>query len=267
VAGFVLKQQQLPSSAGTLVLRTLQVPESANLQQTPKSAATAAACMRNAECVMVTSDGFLIGAYKTADTVKSWNRAIAFEQQGGGPLLWVPMQYCAGRCCGTWVAEGLEQQLLTPAKDSSALQEVQERDNSVDKSASEHYRFNADVMKRFCAQTETSSATPTALPAQQCPRRCQVACCAEFSKGKKRFNSDNDFMQCASDPCAHGCTLPGNRTAVLGLEEGVFGAASSPAQSVLKRQYLRAASATAVHRFQTPAWAEAQVVLQLCRGH
>jgi hypothetical protein len=201
---------------------------------------------------MFTSDGFLIGVYRTADTIKAFNDAIERDQQAGGPLLWVPMQYCAGRCCGTWVAEGLEQQLMTPAKDVSNLQEVQQQEIAADESASEQYKFDADVMRQFCSHENLSSVIqiPTgALAAQQqCPRRCQVARCAEFAtrkrpEGATRFDSRNDFDQCASNPCALGCTLPGNRTAAIGVKEGVLRGASSNINAVLKRQYLRAASA------------------------
>jgi hypothetical protein len=225
----------------------------ASLQQAPNVAATAAACQQNAACAMFTSDGFLIGIFRTADTTKAFNDAIERDQEAGGPLLWGPMQYCAGRCCGTWVADGLEQQLMTPVNDYSGVQEVQQQDIAADKSASEPYKFDADVMKQFCTQAKPSPVIriPTAQPSQpdpnrpdqqQCPRRCQVACCAEFAKGVIRFESRNDFDQCAPDPCARGCTLPGNRTAAIGVKEGVLRGASSDINAVLKRQYLRAAS-------------------------
>jgi hypothetical protein len=53
------------------------------------------------------------------DNAKEGNEAISKERQQQGPLMWVPMDFCIGACCGTWVAEGLEQQMLSLAFDDS----------------------------------------------------------------------------------------------------------------------------------------------------
>mgnify|MGYP001806711700 CR=1 FL=1 len=163
VAGFVLKWQQLPqrrlSSQAEAVLHTLQIDSTANLRQAPNLAATAAACKRNTSCVMFTSDGFLIGVYRTAHTLGEFNATAVRE--GPGPLLWVPMLYCSGLCCGTWVSEkDLEQQLLTPAGNGS-VQTVAKEDLADDRVTNSWY-FDADVMSRFCALAKDSSAMPAA---------------------------------------------------------------------------------------------------------
>jgi hypothetical protein len=179
---------------------------------------------------MFTSDGFLIGAYRTAKTFSDYNAAIAHEQQGGGPLSWVPMQYCAGRCCGTWVAEGLEQQLLTSEADNSSLEFVPDVYLPVDAIQSWNYdiRFDSGVMTRFCALAQATKSSPRATvspvspnsvapaPAQQqqqCPQRCQVACCARFANGSMDFERQNEFEQCAFNSCAFNCSLSGNSSA------------------------------------------------------
>jgi hypothetical protein len=123
VAGFVLKTKQLPralSSPDAAVVYTIEDEDTAHLQVTPDVAATAAVCKRNEACAMFTSDGILMGFYREAENVDAFNAAIAHEQLGGGSLLWVPMQNCSGRCCGTWVAENRQQQLWTPAVGSSS---------------------------------------------------------------------------------------------------------------------------------------------------
>jgi hypothetical protein len=254
LAGFVLKQRQLPrtlSSQNAAVVYTLHNKDTAQLLATPDAAATAAACNHTAACAMFTSDGFLIGAYRSASTVDAFNAAIASEQQGGGPLSWVPMHYCAGRCCGTWVATDLEQLLLTPAADTgnntgnSSLQLGPEEEDKTP-SDSGSFSFDAQVMRRFCPLTIIASLFPSASPPQQqqqqhCPRRCYVACCAKFVRGQRRFDSHNDFEQCAPYPCADGCSLPGNASAVIG--KGITLPRASLAMDVLKRQYVRAVTA------------------------
>jgi hypothetical protein len=257
MTGFVLKAQQLPralSSPDAAVLYTLHDADTAGQAVTPNATAAAAACIRNAACVMFTSDGFLIGVYRAAKRLLDYNAAIAREQQGGGPLLWVPMQYCAGRCCGTWVADGLEQQLLTPAANDSSVGVASSVDLNIDDTAIHVYSFNAGVMARFCALTNASSVAPAqAIQQQQCPRRCKVACCAKFANGSMNFDGHNDFEQCAPNPCAHGCSSPsGVIAAAVGTPHaleppavpGNFTmAAAAVSSDVLKRQYLRAASA------------------------
>jgi hypothetical protein len=199
---------------------------------------------------MFTSDGFLIGAYRSASTANAFNAAVAREQQGGGALSWVPMQYCAGRCCGTWVATDLEQLLLTPAPDTvnntanSTLQ-LGPDEKDITPSVSGSFSFDALVMPRFCTLARKASQF-TAASSQQlhCPRRCQVACCADFARGKRMFDSHNDFEQCAPNPCAYRCSLPGNASAVIGRQRsgeqagGVVRA--SLTMDLLKRPYLRA---------------------------
>jgi hypothetical protein len=252
VAGFMLRKQQLPrafpqdSSPHAAVLHTLQIDETASLREAPNVAATAAACMRNEACVMFTSDGFLIGVYRSAGTVDDFNAAIAREQQGGGALSWVPMQYCAGRWCGTWVATELEQQLQTQAASDSDLQVASLGDLAIanDQTRNDEFTFVDDVMVRFCALVKASTFAPAAgallLPQQRCPRHCQVACCALFARGSHQFDSHNEFEQCAPNPCARGCSLPGNSTALIGQGQSYRAAEVGP--NVLKRQYVRAAS-------------------------
>lgn len=257
VAGFVLKTKQLPrslSSPGSSVLFTMRSEDTTQLQATPDAAATAAACNRTEACAMFTSDGFLIGVYRIATTVNAFNAAIALEQQGGGPLSWVPMQYCAGWCCGTWMAEGLEQQLLIPAADNATFEGASSVDLPTDGTQRVAHSFDAVVMKRFCALAQASrqSATPAgAGPAphpaqqqQQCPQHCQVACCADFANVSMTFDRHNNFEQCAANPCA-GCSLPGNSSAVISGAVGRrprFSSKAALSAAVLKRQYLRAAS-------------------------
>jgi hypothetical protein len=150
------------------VLYTIQSEDTAQLQTTPALAATAAACNRTEACAMSTSDGFLIGVYRAAKTVNGYNAAITREQQAGGPLSWVPMQYCAGHCCGTWLANGLEQQLLTPAEDDSSFEGASRVDLIADGTQRDSYSFDAGVMKRFCALAQASrrSSSPGwAVPA------------------------------------------------------------------------------------------------------
>jgi hypothetical protein len=210
--------------------------------------------MRNAACVMFTSDGFLIGVYRAAKRLFDHNAAIALEQRGGGPLSWVPMQYCAGRCCGTWVADGLEQQLLTPTTNDSNFEAASSVELTIDDTPSHVYSFNAGVMARFCALANASLAAPAqAIRQQQCPRRCEVACCAKFANGSINFDGHNDFEQCAPNSCAHGCSSPSRfMVAAVGTQRpleppvvpGNFTmAAAAVSSDVLKRQYLRAASA------------------------
>jgi hypothetical protein len=200
---------------------------------------------------MFTSDGFLIGVYRTARTRDEYNAAIAREQQGGGPLSWVPMQYCPGRCCGTWVADDLDEQLLTPAADNSSVQVVPVWQLTYDStpSFSKDNRFNQVVMTRFCTlaegQNNSSVAPATTQQQQKCPRRCQVACCAKFAIGEMHFDRDYEFEQCAFSPCAYGCSLPGNSSAtfVASCAPPSPRPRASPPYNVLKRQSLRAASA------------------------
>jgi hypothetical protein len=59
------------------------------------------------------------------------------------------------------------------------------------------------------------------------------------------FDFHNDFEQCAANPCAFGCTFPGNSSAVIAGATDWRSAHSSKAvvsSAILKRQYLRAAS-------------------------
>jgi hypothetical protein len=116
VAGFEFKPKQLPqalSSPDAAVVYTFKDNDTAHLQVTPDVAATAAACKRNYACAMFTSEGLTLGVRREIKTVDA---AIVLEQLGGGPFLWVPMQNCSGRCCGTWVAEDLQQQLVNPSE-------------------------------------------------------------------------------------------------------------------------------------------------------
>jgi hypothetical protein len=148
------------------------------------------------------------------------------------------------------VSEDLEQQLLTPAAGNSSLQTVAKEDLTDDRVANSWY-FNADVMRRFCTLAKSSAAVPAAGAQRQhqCPQRCQVACCASFARGSKRFDRENDFEQCVPNPCALNCGLPGNASAVIGKERSenlIFAVPKTTATGtadVLKRKCLRASSA------------------------
>jgi len=243
-AGFALRLKQLPQPgcdedcSSAVRLYTIRGPETAGTSgqesATFNLAATVARCKADPACVKFTSDGFLIGAYRSPADAKSLNAAIARERQQQGPLQWMPMQYCSGACCGTWVAEGLEQQMLTPL--DSSFRKGYAEDLPTDFKA-DVYLFDAANMKQFCARPEQKQDL-----SQFCAPSCQAACCALFAKDGARFAlPSSPFMQCHGDSCG-GCAVSGDFGREIIERQKSLPAAHASA-SVLTRQYLRAVSA------------------------
>jgi hypothetical protein len=244
----------------------------------PGLVSTAAACAANLSCVMFTSDGYLIGAYRSPADADSMLAAIDQEQQGSGPLEWVPMDYCSGKCCGTWVADGLVQQLLTPVNSSSSsigsssssgLQRVGEEELPTDSHPGLSVLMDERGLQALC-DNRTANATDGQAQPLLCPRRCAVACCARYAQGVRALDRQL-FQQCSAGVCGpEQCMplagVPGVRArplvllasladrlaaaaaalkAKLAAQDGPVtngGARASPDVDVLRLQYLRAVS-------------------------
>jgi len=254
VVGFSLNTKQLPQKIpngdkAALKLRTL--PGQAGYDPLPSLEATAAACRSNPECVMFTSDGYLLSVYRTPASVASVNEQIKKERQGTGALAWAPMDFCSGFCCGTWVADGLLQQLLTPASGRPEAADSIGSPGEGTTCPNDNVFMDPNKMGPFCskqsgAQTlqwmqQLAQATNVTLPpfkggprgvGEKCTQRCRVACCARFAAGISDFDKYY-FNQC-TDSCGYGCGIlpPGPQ----------YGCAFSTAAAVLKMQYLRAAN-------------------------
>lgn len=185
---------------------------------------------------MFTSDGFLIEANRMPDNAKEGNEAISKERQQQGPLMWVPMDYCSGACCGTWVAEGLEQQMLSLAFDDS-MKGADYIDLARDPTGYVSHYFVADAMRQFC------SNTPRAVHVPSCAPSCHAACCALFATaGDQPALPSSRCMQCQGDKC-QGCR-PSHGSIIRAKGIGGGPPATAP-YFVLRRQYLRAAVAAA----------------------
>jgi len=189
----------------------------------------------------------MIGAYRWPKDVVSVNAQIKKERQSGGPLAWVRMDYCSGSCCGTWVTDGLLQQLLVPATSSPEPTDVFNL-------PTDYYSSKASMdeakMAIFCqnraaggrgVQPQTVSRrinntkTGTSGAKQACPQHCRMACCARFAAGVSDFDRQV-FSQCSESACADACDL-------LPPPKGPVTAAASAVAAVLKMEYLRASTA------------------------
>lgn len=256
VVGFSLYPKQLPqmlsaptSKMAAVTLHTLSLPGDYSPTPLPSLDASAAACRSDPQCLMLTSDGYMIGAYRWPEDVASVNAQIEKERQSGGPLAWARMDYCSGSCCGTWVADGLLQQLLLPA--TSSPEPTDTFDLPTDFYGGKTGTMDQTKMAIFCqnraaagrgVQPQTvsgrtnSTKASAGSPKQACPQHCRAACCARFAAGISDFDRQV-FSQCSKSACADACDLLPPR------EPGPITARASAVAAVLKMEYLRASTA------------------------
>jgi hypothetical protein len=123
VAGYELKVRQLPTKLywqfdpdQRVLLRTIQPPDPSAKAPFPLAtlAETAAACDALDECVMFTSDGYLVGAYRPVTDVTALPKMVELKKRLGR-CQWRTMRYCSCKCCGTWVSTGFDAKTLAGA--------------------------------------------------------------------------------------------------------------------------------------------------------
>jgi hypothetical protein len=191
---------------------------------------TVAGCEANAECGLFTSDGYIIGAYRTTENVfeeKADSEADVFE--------WQTMQYCTWACCGTWVADGLIDQLLQPIPDTLGANNVQSiRTGALPKDSDYGYDLHSDLSTTVCVgkppprrKRNKIDEIPPGSPG--CPKRCLPVCCKQLDMGE-RFMGSYTFSPCSGVVCGVLC----------GYGQATVGAAN--VAQTLFRQYVREAS-------------------------
>lgn len=211
----------------------------------PNMAETLAACEANTSCGLFTSDGYIIGAYKMSVPEGS----TPAQAEGESDIIdWQPMHYCTWTCCGTWVADGLIDQLLQPVPDTPDSDGVQEiistrlpQDSYVDPYVNDDLRQDlsttvcvGDPLPQIDGQDPPQAAEPGS---DGCASRCVAACCGSLADGETTI-SRFIFPPCSSDACRPcGYVKP---------VTGPITAASSSSYNVLMRQYVRAQFAAVV---------------------
>lgn len=213
IPGFIFKQNQVPaatdppfdpdSASGLLInpvhLYTLPYKRGGGGSQAPKPfadiSATAAACTANAACGMFTSDGYIIGAYRTSVEAQ-------YTEKGSTEadiLTWQPMYYCTWPCCGTWVADGLKTKLLQPVPLTPSQGVESLTSDQLPEDTDSGYTMNSRYLLRdVCASQPNASDT--------CPLRCIVACCKQIASNDLHHDhmGKYHFSQCSGTVC-HGC--------------------------------------------------------------
>jgi hypothetical protein len=183
-------------------------------------AAAFAACEADAACRLVTSDGYIIGAYHTPAQASQKEQQTDSE---GDILQWQPMYYCTWDCCGTWVADGLIAELLQPLNKAANTPKLPKDSGGIAE------ELTLELSTTVCfgkplpqIDGEEAPAPPGSL---WCPKRCLTACCKQLASGNK-YMGMFFFSQCSGGVCR-----------LCGYHARGPGAASSA--SVLQRQYVR----------------------------
>jgi hypothetical protein len=217
VAGYELKPRQLPEELSwqegvsqQVLLYTIKPPNATSKAPFPLGslAETAAACEALDACVMFTSDGYLIGAYRPVTSVSEMKTMLELEKRLG-PWQWRPMRYCPGKCCGTWLSTGFDAKSLAAVAASAQAQlgntknvSVPDQPPGVTAEPNDYTSAAVDPSSERCAAMRAGAASSFT-----CPPRCRVACCAKedvgyFSQVKM---SNHAFWQCSVHACKRSC--------------------------------------------------------------
>jgi hypothetical protein len=214
VAGYVLKARQLPIELSSqrdvsqqVLLYTIKPPNAMSRESfgLGSLAETSAACDALDACVMFTSDGYLIGAYRSVTNVTELKKMLELEQQLG-PWLWQPMTYCPGKCCGTWASTRFDTETLAAVGASTQAQPGSSQNASAlarppgVASEGAFSPYGVDPSSERCAATRAGAASSFT-----CPPRCRVACCAEEGVYFAVKMSNHPFWQCSVQACMRSC--------------------------------------------------------------
>jgi hypothetical protein len=217
VAGYELKVRQLPRELGwqddadqEVLLYTIQPPSSLAKAPFPLATLTetATACDALDACVMFTSDGYLIGAYRSVTNATALRRQLELEKRLG-PWQWRTLRYCSGKCCGTWVSTGFDAKTLAGAKAQPQVQPSSPGNASAaaeapggGAEAAEFPSYGLDPSRsQRCAAMRAGDVSSFT-----CPPRCRVACCAQEDAvyGSVEM-SHHHFGQCSVQACKRSC--------------------------------------------------------------
>jgi hypothetical protein len=188
--------------------------------------ATVAACQADAGCGLFTSDGYIIGAYRT---LSDPNRELVSRE--ADIFKWQPMHVCTSACCGTWVADGLIPSLLQPVPKTPGTNVRTIQESKLPTDGLTQYELNPELRTTACIGKPPpksvllggAAASPPGSP--ECPQRCLTACCKQLTSGDT-IMGNFFFSQCSGEVCK----LCGySNSAVAGW---------SP-MNVLMRQYVR----------------------------
>uniref|UniRef100_A0A383W3C7 Leucine-rich repeat-containing N-terminal plant-type domain-containing protein n=1 Tax=Tetradesmus obliquus TaxID=3088 RepID=A0A383W3C7_TETOB len=214
VAGYAFQRRQLPAELEwqqepdqRVLLYTIQPQNISAKTPSPLAtlAETAAACDALDACVMFTSDGYLIGAYRPVEDVKVLTKLLEIEKRLG-PWQWRAMRYCSGKCCGTWVSTGFDAaSLAVAAVNQSQVQaggstKASSAPPSGESALHDAY-YSVDPSSERCAAMRAGDASGFT-----CPPRCRVACCAKEDAPHDLVSlSSHHFWQCSVQACLRSC--------------------------------------------------------------
>lgn len=215
VAGYELEVRQSPTEWNwiqRLTLYTILPPNAATKTPFPLAslAQTATACDALDACVMFTSDGYLIGAYRYATNITVMTELLEAEKRVG-PWQWRTMHYCPGECCGTWVSTGYSTTPLAVAVAQSHTPASSAMGAFTEPSGGPGLIGLVDSSMERCAELRAG-----VVSSFSCPQRCRVACCAEadvqhLSAGMiptAPMVSSKYFAQCSVGACSKSCGFP-----------------------------------------------------------
>jgi hypothetical protein len=187
VGGYTFKAQHLPAeqvsvtSDGVLpfVLSPSKDP-SAPVLPFATLAETQAACDASDDCVMFTSDGYLVGVFEQSRFIA----APVMQPLGNKPppppppapwqqwSLWRNMAYCPGKCCGTWVAKdaaaAADNTSITSNTDSAGVQLI---------TPPLYHESAGAIVLAAAASKRCQELRAGVANSFTCPSRCRVACC------------------------------------------------------------------------------------------
>lgn len=217
MAGYELKPRQLPTElkqqndplglAPRVLLYTIQPPNQPAKSPVPLAtlSATAAACDAMDACVMFTSDGYLVGAYRPVRDVTDLPQMLQVERRLG-PWQWRPMRYCAGSCCGTWLSTSFDAKSLdVPATKAQA--QAGRAVNAPASTAPPGGGAESDVPRLYGVDglgEDCAAMRAGQVSSSTCPTHCQVACCALEDADRSGYVQmlRHRFWQCSELTCA-----------------------------------------------------------------
>ena len=190
VEGYRLVTGRLPTGAVFLIRDDVANKKSEKTslpakRQTTLQRLITAACDQNPQCAMVTTDGALLGIY--AD----------FSVMGAEELLeWsVPVSYCPGTCCGTYISDGALDALKPQARSLPVEKQSWTKPTEGRGPASGvlHIFRPNDKNRTRMQQCKVLQNTPRAYPS--CPEVCRVACCIPKMWGDQTLDFDIKDMK------------------------------------------------------------------------
>eukprot|EP00879_Flechtneria_rotunda_P014500 GHRR01015152.1.p1 GENE.GHRR01015152.1~~GHRR01015152.1.p1 ORF type:complete len:537 (+),score=115.29 GHRR01015152.1:959-2569(+) len=192
--------------------------------------ATKAACDAVADCVMFTTDGFLIGSYVEAANGTVSQAVVQYNIQQG-LVQWQYMPYCSGTCCGTYVLHNFAQAIrlaYSSSSNGSGNSTHSTSSSSASNSSSsgliavpqdaiaqpgitaDFPGYQANMRRSAIVQcAEMIRGTPLRLGYYNCPQRCKVGCCWLIQQyARKQPTADSIpmskwyFDQCSAGSCS-----------------------------------------------------------------